>query len=136
MPQEPVVLGYQAQVDLNEIHFGVTGGNMEIVWDEHEVGDSETGRAKTHKRGRYVMQGTLNFLGKDDIDYHADPLFLATDEDEEVEVTIWHNGRDAGLFYQASFCLFNFRFEWDKSGELRGTLSGKSNGEITRPGDA
>lgn len=134
-PNETVTLSYKSKLRLNGTPFGVTGGTMKIVYTKHEVGDSETGRDMTHKRGRRVMNLSCNFYGKEDVDYHGSPLLLSTESDETVEVEVLPWG-DGFTGYLANFSMFDFGFEWSKDGELNGSISdASSNGPITLPVD-
>jgi len=135
MPNETVVLDYESVIRINGTPFGVTGGKLSLVHDEHEVGDSETGRNKAFKRGRFEADCSCNFYGKSDVDYHAAPLKIGTATDETFQLWIYAKGLGDDPYKLDPFTAFNYVMNFGKeSGELKGSFDGKT-GNCLRPGE-
>lgn len=135
MATEPISMGYNARVKVNDVLFRVVSGNAEINYDKHPANDSETGRTKTSKRGMYSLTASLVLYARVDTNIHGGSFMIGGPDDEELSLKIYHNGIDEDPYECASFSAYKCRVEWEKEGGgVKVTLEGESNGDIVIPG--
>lgn len=137
MTVSPVVLGYEAQVLVKAgggvfFNFAVRGCTTDADADEHECGDSITGIFKAHKGGRRHLAISLEFQ-----EYHGTVMHVPPNnfvEGTEISISVFPNGPGEPGYICPSFILKHYQDRWNIDGKLEGSLSGKSNGPYTLPG--
>ena len=141
----PVILGWEAEYLISAagtdptavgVPFGSKGGRIAYNVDQHECGDSNNGRAKAEKNGRYQLDVTINFYEKHNVT--AIPDF----DVDEIAIALYENGVSAPSgetqkqpWIIPSFMLGPVVLDWDVDGKMNGTLTGLSNGAFTVPGN-
>jgi hypothetical protein len=124
-----VVLGWETDVEINGILFGVRGvGSLRGYFDKQECGDTISGQQKMNKAGRGEMSATFSFYEKSDLNAMIPPVELV--QGSYIQLKVWPKGLDVGEDpWETDF--FNVEFYEDTSdvdGKVSGNISGQSSG--------
>jgi hypothetical protein len=140
-----VVLGWSSHVEINSFDFGVKSGTINDSADSLECGDTETGIFKAEKLGRRQCEVSLEFYEKSidlagaNIPSAAGPPLLDYVAGEEIFLAIapdfYAPGANQDSWTFPSFMVSKFTVRLNIEGKVEGSLSGKSNGDYTRPGE-
>lgn len=133
MAEPTNTLGWKAAIKINDTEFGVTATDCTAEADEHECGDSLSGRFKKHKGGRRMFSGSWDFQSDPATLNHADPLNIQ--EGDEISFQYYPDGLENAPYDCPSFIVFRFNIKHDINGKVVGSISGKANGEYTKPGE-
>jgi hypothetical protein len=161
MPQTPtpVRLGYQAAIRITPVvqagfvgplisrFFGAHGSEIEMDSDEHECGDTLSGRAKRYKYGRTSFSGRIDFYEKDSLNIHDPPASptsggFSLKNGQFIYFEVWMQGLVSDItgqpllpYVAPVFGVKNVRISFDEEGKVMGSFTGKADGDWYRPGE-
>jgi hypothetical protein len=132
--QSTVVLGWEADIEINGIAFGVRGGTVTDRADSHECGDTVSGIVKVQKGGRRQFEMDVDFFEKDDLNVH-DPHGLNLIPGQYVSVVLHPKGTGSpdDPYINDDFLCEVGTTSFEIDGKVQGKLSGKSSGDYNMP---